>query len=336
MKKIILLFILHFTFLVNAQFSNPINWSGIITNNTGTPLVNSNVALKFEIVKGAVQSLQYSELHTTTTDENGFINAVIGSGTVTFGNYQSIDWSATDLNFIIEADTGSGFVAISSSSFKAVPYANKALSANLLQFANNYIVITQDGSNEIDFVTNNVSRATIDNMGVFQVNNLIGTNTEDVVVNASGELQRKGLQTKYLSIPTAAFVNSGFTYNNMDGYYNSSGTASPIQYVVPIHLPNGVSIRQFKAYFLDNVTQNFSVDLYYYTDNGVSSTAVYQMFSGSTQPSATWQNHLSGAGTINHIVDNLNNSYYLILYSSSWPNGSNKLGLKRIVLTYEE
>ncbi len=337
MKKLLLLIALMASFGVSAQFSKPMNWSAIITDNSGEPLISTNVNLKFSITDGETGVLRYSEDQTQMTNANGFINATIGTGTSTFGVYNAPLWMSEKIKLKVEADTGDGFVILSDDEVTAVPLANKAISASFLQYEQNYLIISQEpgGLNEMGFILNNIHVGTLQNNGTLQLGSLAGTGDRDVVVNASGELHRKPALIKNYSVPAAAFSIPGFTYDQSNGFHNISGASIALQHVVPVHLPDGVKITQIKVHFYDNTAESLGVYLVKFTDNSTTSTTLSNINSSTTQPSAVWQTNTS-TNAINHTVDNAINGYYLVLDSPSWPSGTNKLGIKRIVISYEE
>jgi hypothetical protein len=136
MKKIYLLLVLLFSSVIYSQ-TNGITYQAVILNPEGehipgynndrTPLTNTQVCLRFKIYAGT--TLEYQENLTTTTDEFGMVNVVIGTGTPTGGTvstFNTIVWNGSPKSLVVEVDlTGlcSTFVQISNQPFTAVPYA---------------------------------------------------------------------------------------------------------------------------------------------------------------------------------------------------------------------
>lgn len=121
MKKLLLYLLLLSTSLGFSQ--RGINYSAIIKDNSGTVLTNQNVTLEFSILQGVYQMVVYTETHSATTNDHGYINAVIGQGTPTLGTYSAVSWGS-DIHFInTSVNTGSGFVSLGITELKAVPYA---------------------------------------------------------------------------------------------------------------------------------------------------------------------------------------------------------------------
>ncbi|CAM3919445.1 hypothetical protein FLCU109888_08985 [Flavobacterium cucumis] len=339
MKKIILyisfLFVSAFSY---SQLTKPMNWSGILTDNLGNPIQSTPVLLKFDIVKGnATQVLQFTELHNNVlTDQNGFINAEIGLGNATFGNFDLIDWSDTDLLLRVSVDSGNGLVILGLNPLRAVPYSIKSMSSNFLQFDNNFVTISQDGSNEISFVTDNFQRASISGQGQFQVENLSGTGTREVVANADGQLQRKPVQTKYLSISGAAFVGNGL-YQVLHLSNTSGGVLTNVYNPWPLILPHGATITNFKVTFYDNSTRNFELGIVEIDNNsGATASAFNTVFDSNNYP--TFASNQVQNIPITKTIDNLNKSYTLALASDEWPlqSGSFDLRFLSVVITYQE
>lgn len=136
MKKIYLLLLVLFSATIYAQ-TNGINYQAVILNPEGeyipgfnnqrAPLVNQAVCMRFKIYSGT--TLEYQENLTTTTDEFGMVNVVIGNGTPTGGTastFNGIIWNGTPKNLVVEVDlkaSCSNFTEISNQPFTAVPYA---------------------------------------------------------------------------------------------------------------------------------------------------------------------------------------------------------------------
>lgn len=136
MKKIYLLLLLVFCSAMYSQTSG-ITYQAVILNPEGehipgynnqrAPLVNQAVCLRFKIFGGTI--LEYQENLTTTTDEFGMVNVVIGSGAPTGGTvstFNAIVWNGSPKSLVVEVDLKglcTTFVQISDQPFTAVPYA---------------------------------------------------------------------------------------------------------------------------------------------------------------------------------------------------------------------
>ena len=136
MKKIYLLLVLLFSSVIYSQ-TNGITYQAVILNPEGehipgynndrAPLTNTQVCLRFKIYAGT--TLEYQENLTTTTDEFGMVNVVIGTGTPTGGTvsaFNTIVWNGSPKSLVVEVDLKglcSTFVQISNQPFTAVPYA---------------------------------------------------------------------------------------------------------------------------------------------------------------------------------------------------------------------
>jgi hypothetical protein len=97
-------------------------------NNNQVPLANKTICLKFSIID-ELDALEYEEIFTTTTDDVGMVNLIIGTGTSTGGyasSFEGILWStlAKNLKVNLSLDEGcSNFTEISNAPFTAVPFA---------------------------------------------------------------------------------------------------------------------------------------------------------------------------------------------------------------------
>ena len=101
-------------------------------NNTQVPLSNRNICLKFSFID-ELNSLEYEEIFTTTTDDVGMVNLIIGTEDRTGGyasSFEDITWSSLPKNLKVDLSVNDGcsnFIEISNAPFTAVPYALFAL-----------------------------------------------------------------------------------------------------------------------------------------------------------------------------------------------------------------
>jgi hypothetical protein len=111
---------------VFAQFvPEGFNYQSAVRNANGDPLANQTVTLLFSIRSGAPNGpVAYSEKQTTTTNQFGLVNLIIGQGTVIQGIFNDINWGggAKYLNVSLET-TPNVFDELGSSQLLSVPYA---------------------------------------------------------------------------------------------------------------------------------------------------------------------------------------------------------------------
>lgn len=315
-------------------------WSGIITDNSGNPLENTNIILKFTYTNDGITTL-YSEQHNKTTDSNGFVTANIGQGTV-LQNGSSLRYTISNLKLKVEVDTGSGFVTLSDDFPKAVPFANAATYAGELtdgystiffNTANNQVNI--DANQEIILGANGEVQGEINENGL-KLNDLAGTGIREVVANADGQLQRKPVQTKYLSISGAAFVGNGL-YQLLHLSNTSGGILTSVYNPYPLILPHCGTITNVKVTFYDNSTRNFELGIVEIDNNsGATAFSFNTFFDSSIYPTLA-SNQVQNI-PITKTIDNLNKAYTLALSSDEWPlqSGSFDLRFLSVVITYQE
>ena len=136
MKKLLTLLVVLSSTTFFAQ-TNGITYQAVILNPAGqnipgynnqrAPLANKNICIKFNIYSGT--ALEYQETQTTTTDEFGMVNLVIGNGNPvggSAGTFSDITWGNGPMNMKVEVDLRalcSNFQEISDQPFTTVPYA---------------------------------------------------------------------------------------------------------------------------------------------------------------------------------------------------------------------
>ncbi len=101
------------------------NYQSVVRNANGAPIVNQTVSLLFAIRSGSQNGpIAYYEKHTTSTNEFGLANLVIGQGTPLQGDFSSINWGggAKYLTVSIESSPNV-FDELGSAQLLSVPYA---------------------------------------------------------------------------------------------------------------------------------------------------------------------------------------------------------------------
>lgn len=174
MKKIIL-----YTFCILSMSSmaqRGINYSAILKDNAGNLLVNQNVSLEFSIFQGLSQNLVYTETHSATTNENGYVSVVIGNGTITFIDGNGVSYES-DRHFIeTKLDSGSGLVSLGITEIQTVPYAIHSESAKRITgTVNNLSDADQDttikveniaDSDKVEIQSNGTTELVLDQTGL--------------------------------------------------------------------------------------------------------------------------------------------------------------------------
>lgn len=110
---------------VHGQATVPIHYQGQILNDDDTPLSNTSVNIKANVLSNNIaQSEIYSDFHNITTDDRGYFFIRIGEGSSPTTSFQSIDWSTTARFLSIDASiNNSAFNPIGSIELLSVPYA---------------------------------------------------------------------------------------------------------------------------------------------------------------------------------------------------------------------
>ncbi|MEM8584570.1 MAG: hypothetical protein AAGF87_09890 [Bacteroidota bacterium] len=91
-KQLIILFCMLAGFLA-AQVPQGINYQAVARNGNGDILSNQNVSIVFNLRNPINGFVDYSESHSTTTNDFGLFNLVIGAGNNPSGDFSDVDWS---------------------------------------------------------------------------------------------------------------------------------------------------------------------------------------------------------------------------------------------------
>ena len=143
MKKLrLILTLLTFSFPLStllAQAPEAIPYQAVARDNSGNPIANQNISLRFGIYPvptGGI--LLYQETHSVTTNTLGLFTANVGQGTVTSGTFASIDWGSGDKYLQVEMDItgGNSYTDLGRTQMLSVPYALSAANGNWTKTGN--------------------------------------------------------------------------------------------------------------------------------------------------------------------------------------------------------
>jgi len=124
MKNTIRLFFILLCSYSFGQVPQAFNYQAQSRDNLGNPLSNKSIAIKISILNGsATGSIDYTETHNVSTDENGLFSLSIGTGAVVSGTFTTIDWSGGQkyLKIELDQDGGSNFIDMGTTQLLSVP-----------------------------------------------------------------------------------------------------------------------------------------------------------------------------------------------------------------------
>lgn len=126
MKKsylIVVTFLLSFTAF--AQSPNAMSYQAVLRDDSAALITNQNIGVQISILQGSVTGTQvYQEAHTASTNSNGLMSLVIGSG-VTSDDFTAIDWGSGPYYIKSATDPAGGtdYVIEGTTQLMSVPYA---------------------------------------------------------------------------------------------------------------------------------------------------------------------------------------------------------------------
>jgi len=133
MKRTLLLVIWSIlTISIYAQVPQGISHQATIRNSDNELITSSPIGLRVSILPGSVEGIPvYVETHHPTSNSNGLITYVIGSGTVVSGVFSDIDWTSGIYFLKTEVDPlgGTDYVISGATQFRTVPFAFHAETA---------------------------------------------------------------------------------------------------------------------------------------------------------------------------------------------------------------
>lgn len=134
-----------------AQNFDGLNYQAVIRDGLGNPIPSQNVSLRFEIYPGL--SSGYIETHAATTNPQGQVNLVIGTGTVDGGSaypsFSAIPWSNGDLwsyQASVDITGGNSYSPFGGGPFRSVPFAMHARTSDSWEHSGNDLSNTNSGN----------------------------------------------------------------------------------------------------------------------------------------------------------------------------------------------
>lgn len=129
MKK--LLFSLSSCFFVAtaaiAQTPSTVNYQAALRNASGVPMASMTVPVRFTVHDSiSTGTIVFQETNSVSTNAQGIMNVMIGSGTAVTGTFNSINWYSNPKFLEVEVDAGAGLVSIGTQQMVSVPYAQFA------------------------------------------------------------------------------------------------------------------------------------------------------------------------------------------------------------------
>ncbi len=115
-----------------AQAPNAFNYQAVLRDSNNEVLVDKNVSLRINIVKGSESGDPvFTEIFLKNSGKNGLINLVIGEGNIILGSIGEIDWGIDSyfLQVDVDSEGGSDYVNLGESKLLSVPYALYAASS---------------------------------------------------------------------------------------------------------------------------------------------------------------------------------------------------------------
>ena len=238
MIRVLLLFFIIFTYLGYSQ-TDGITYQAVIIDPyaqeipgadiSGNFLPNVDLQVRFTILDEN-DSIEFQEVHSTSTDTYGMINLIIGQGVATFSAFTEILWYGNPKDLKVEINLDGSFSNLSQQPLLFVPYAyhrDIIASGDLFVSGNSFFEgdVTIEGITNLnnDLFVNNASESnlsgTLDVNGATTLNNTLDV-TNGSATNLSGTLSVEGETT----LNNTLGVNGATTLNNTLDVTNGSAT----------------------------------------------------------------------------------------------------------------
>lgn len=138
-SKIFFLFSFFYFLNTNAQAPDKMSYQAVIRNATNTLVANQGVGMKISILQGTATGTEvYKELFNPnpTTNANGLVSLVIGTGIPLTGTFATINWENGPYFIKTETDPtgGTNYTITSTTQLMSVPFA---LNSKFAKYADN-------------------------------------------------------------------------------------------------------------------------------------------------------------------------------------------------------
>jgi len=110
---------------------NKFTYQSVVRDTSGQLVTNQPVGMRLSLQRGPQMTNLYTETHQLTTNSNGLLTCIIGSGQPTLGMMDTIDWSGGMVYVKTEIDMtgGSNYSLVSTRELLSVPYALYSLNS---------------------------------------------------------------------------------------------------------------------------------------------------------------------------------------------------------------
>jgi len=116
---------------VSSGVPNKFTYQSVVRDTSGQLVTNQPVGMRLSLQRGPQMTNLYTETHQLTTNSNGLLTCIIGSGQSTLGMMDTIDWSGGMVHVKTEIDMtgGSNYSLVSTRELLSVPYALYSLNS---------------------------------------------------------------------------------------------------------------------------------------------------------------------------------------------------------------
>lgn len=182
MKTLYTIIFLFIAAALFAQSPNNMSYQALVRDLDNKLVPNSSIGIQISILHKSNDGISlYVERHFPTTNMNGLVTVVIGSGTIVSGDITAIDWS--DGPYFIKSETdidgGANYTIQGTSELLSVPYAL-------------YSNIAETVSTENDPVFGASAASSISSSNITNWNNKLDSEVDGSTTNEIQELSKDG------------------------------------------------------------------------------------------------------------------------------------------------
>ena len=173
---------------------------------------------------------------------------------------------------------------------------------------------------------------TVRRNGDVLINNLSGFGTRPVYVNGTGLFTTQS-GSKYLSIPSSAFIVSDSDSGFQNGILLRGYSGEPTSFYAPIQLPHNAVIQKITLSYLDETTSDLNVRL---LSTALSGSPGVFITKAQFNPNVNSSNFTTYIHNLNVSIDNQSNFYHLEISVAGGNNWGSNLFVRGVVIEYTE
>lgn len=160
--------------LANCQSPQAIPYQAVARDTNGSPLTNQAISIRITLIDSNVNSIDYQETHSVTTNSLGLFTLNMGQGVPTIGALSAVLWPISGNEYVqveMDANGGTNYTMMGVSKLNSVPFALHANTSGDNKWNGNGTSIYNNNSGAVGIGTSSPSaKLDVNGMAFFRNN----------------------------------------------------------------------------------------------------------------------------------------------------------------------